>query len=78
MFSHFFKKRTNTSFKDYLTNVRISHACQLLTKTTHSVAEICFACGFNNLSNFMRIFKKKKGSTPSDYRAFIEQMLIKY
>ena len=77
-FSHFFKKRTNISFKDYLTNVRISHACQLLTKTTHSVAEICFACGFNNLSNFIRIFKKKKGSTPSDYRTFIEQMLIKY
>jgi len=77
-FSHFFKKRTNTSYKDYLTNVRISHACQLLTKTTHSVAEICFTCGFNNLSNFIRIFKKKKGHTPSDYRVMIEQMLIKY
>jgi len=77
-FSHFFKKRTNTSFKDYLTNVRISHACQLLTKTTYSVAEVCFACGFNNISNFIRIFKKKKGSTPSDYRVIIEQMLIKY
>lgn len=77
-FSHFFKKRTNTSFKDHLTNVRISHACQLLTKTTNSVAEICFACGFNNMSNFMRVFKKKKGNTPSDYRTFIEQMLIKY
>ncbi|MCL1934652.1 MAG: AraC family transcriptional regulator [Candidatus Azobacteroides sp.] len=77
-FSHFFKKRTNTSFKDYLTTVRISHACQLLTKTTHSVAEICFTCGFNNLSNFIRIFKKKKGNTPSDYRLFMEQMLIKY
>ena len=77
-FSHFFKKRTNTSFKDYLINVRISHACQLLTKTTYSIAEVCFACGFNNLSNFIRIFKKKKGSTPSDYRVIIEQMLIKY
>ena len=77
-FSHFFKKRTNTSFKDYLTNVRISHGCQLLTKTTHSVAEVCFACGFNNLSNFIRIFKKKKGQTPSDYRISIEQLLIKY
>jgi AraC-like DNA-binding protein len=77
-FSHFFKKRTNQSFKDYLINVRISHACQLLTKTTNSVSEICFACGFNNLSNFMRVFKRKKGNTPSDYRAIIEQMLIKY
>ncbi|MCL1938654.1 MAG: AraC family transcriptional regulator [Candidatus Azobacteroides sp.] len=77
-FSHFFKKRTNTSFKDYLTTVRISHACQLLTKTTHSVSEICFACGFNNVSNFIRIFKKKKGQRPSEYRAIIEQLLIKY
>jgi len=77
-FSHFFKKRTNTSYKDYLTAVRISHACQLLTKTTNSIAEICFACGFNNISNFIRIFKKKKGQTPSDYRAVIEQLLIKY
>ncbi|GHT12112.1 AraC family transcriptional regulator [Bacteroidia bacterium] len=77
-FSHFFKKKTNTSFKDYLTNIRITQACQLLTKTTHSIAEICFACGFNNLSNFIRIFKKKKGTTPSDYRILIEQLLIKY
>ena len=77
-FSHFFKKRTNASFKEYLINVRISHACQLLTKTTNSVAEICFSCGFNNISNFIRIFKKKKGNTPSDYRVMIEQMLIKY
>jgi AraC-like DNA-binding protein len=77
-FSHFFKKRTNTSFKDYLTTVRISHACQLLTKTTNSIAEICFACGFNNISNFIRIFKKRKGETPSDYRTRIELLLIKY
>jgi AraC-like DNA-binding protein len=77
-FSHFFKKKTNISFKDYLTNIRISQACQLLTKTTHSIAEICFACGFNNLSNFIRIFKKKKGTTPSDYRILIDQLLIKY
>ena len=77
-FSHFFKNTTNISFKDYLTAVRISHACQLLTKTTHSVSEICYACGFNNVSNFIRIFKKVKGQRPSDYRATIEQMLIKY
>lgn len=77
-FSHFFKKKTNTSFKDYLTNHRITKACQMLSETTHSIAEICMACGFNNLSNFIRIFKKKKGTTPSEYRVMIEQMLIKY
>lgn len=69
-FSHFFKKKTNCTFIDYVTNLRIARACQLLSETTHTVAEICYTCGFNNLSNFIRIFKKKKGSTPQEYRMF--------
>ena len=77
-FSHFFKKKTNCTFIDYITNLRIARACQLLAETTHTVAEICYTCGFNNLSNFIRIFKKKKGSTPQEYRMFLQQMLIKY
>lgn len=77
-FSHFFKKKTNCMFIDYVTNLRIARACQLLSETTYTVAEICYTCGFNNLSNFIRIFKKKKGSTPQEYRMFLQQMLIKY
>lgn len=77
-FSHFFKKKTNCTFIDYVTNLRIARACQLLSETTHTVAEICYTCGFNNLSNFIRIFKKKKGSAPQEYRMFLQQMLIKY
>lgn len=77
-FSHFFKKKTNYTFIDYITNLRIAKACQLLSDTTYTVAEICFTCGFNNLSNFIRIFKKKKGSTPNEYRIYLQQMLIKY
>lgn len=77
-FSHFFKKKTNTTFIDYLTNLRIARACQMLTETSQTIAEICYSCGFNNLSNFIRTFKKKKGSTPNEYRVIIEQMLIKY
>ena len=77
-FSHFFKKKTNCTFIDYITNLRIARACQLLAETTPTVAEICYTCGFNNLSNFIRIFKKKKGSTPQEYRMFLQQMLIKY
>ena len=41
-------------------------------------SEICYDCGFNNKSNFIRIFRKKKGMTPIEYRKFISQMLIKY
>jgi AraC-like DNA-binding protein len=77
-FSHFFKKKTNRTFIDYITNFRITRACQMLLETTHTVAEICYTCGFNNMSNFIRIFKKKKGLTPKEYRIFIQQMLIKY
>lgn len=58
--SHFFKKRTNRSFITYLTDVRIGYASRLLAETTQSVADIAFECGFSNLSNFNRIFKKYK------------------
>jgi AraC-like DNA-binding protein len=77
-FSHFFKKRTRCTFTDYVTNIRIAKCCQLLSETTQTVAEICFMCGFENMSNFMRIFKKKKNVTPAKYREFMEQMLIKH
>lgn len=77
-FSHFFKKKTRCTFIDYITNLRIAKACEMLANTSHTVAEICYAAGFNNLSNFIRIFKKKKGSTPLEYRTIINNMLIKY
>lgn len=77
-FSHFFKKKTGCSFIDYLNNIRISKAALMLSDTTNSINEICYSCGFNNSSNFIRIFKKIKGMTPSEYRTYIQQMLIKY
>lgn len=77
-FSHFFKRKTRITFIDYLINLRISKACQMLSETSYSVAEISFCCGFNNLSNFIRIFKKRKGTTPSEYRQLMEQLLYKY
>jgi len=77
-FSHFFKKKTRCTFSDYVINLRIAKACQILTETTCSITEVCFMCGFNNLSNFNRLFKKKKGMKPSEYRIMMEQMLIKY
>ena len=77
-FSHFFKKRTKCTYIDYLTSIRIAKSCQLLAETTQTIAEVCYACGFENMSNFMRIFKKKKNVTPAKYREFMEQMLIKH
>ena len=77
-FSHFFKKRTGLSYINYVNNQRIARACTLLSDTTLSASEICYDCGFNNKSNFIRIFRKKKNMTPIEYRKFIGQMLIKY
>lgn len=77
-FSHFFKKKTNRSFVDYLNDIRIGHASKLLYETSHSISEICYTSGFNNISNFNRIFKRKKGQTPSEYRHCIQAIMTKY
>lgn len=76
-FSHFFKKRTSKSFSDYLIDIRIGHASKELLETNNSITEICYNCGFNNISNFNRIFKKKKGFAPKEFRN-IRQDIIKF
>ena len=77
-FSHFFKKQTGISFITYINNLRVAKACDMLANTTTSASEICYDCGFNNKSNFIRIFTKRKGMTPIEYRNHISQILIKY
>ena len=67
-FSRFFKTRTGMTFIDSVTEMRMGHACRMLIDTTQSVAEIAYNTGFNNISNFNRIFKKKKGCTPKEFR----------
>lgn len=67
-FSRFFKTRTGNNFIDSLIEIRLGHASRLLIDTTHSVGEIAYRCGFNNMSNFNRVFKKKKGCTPKEFR----------
>lgn len=67
-FSRFFKLRTGRSISDYLIDIRLGHATRALVDSTTSVSEICYECGFNNVSNFNRIFKKKKGNSPKVFR----------
>lgn len=67
-FSRFFKLHTGRKLSDYIIDLRLGHACRQLVDSTNSVAEICYACGFNNLSNFNRIFRKRKGCSPSEFR----------
>ena len=67
-FCRFFKQHTSKSFIDFLTDIRLGAASRALIDSSLSIAEIGYDCGFNNLSNFNRIFKKKKGVTTSEFR----------
>ncbi|MBS1654603.1 MAG: helix-turn-helix transcriptional regulator, partial [Bacteroidetes bacterium] len=67
-FSRFFKLRTGKTFVDTLNEIRLGHASRMLIETTQSVTEVAYKCGFNNMSNFNRIFKKKKDCTPKEFR----------
>ncbi len=71
-FSHFFKKCTNKSFTQFVVELRIGLACKLLVETRDTISQICFQCGFNNVSNFNRLFKKYKNTTPHQFRRQIE------
>ena len=67
-FSRFFKLHTGRNISEYIINLRLGYAARMLVDTAKSISEIGFDCGFNNLSNFNRIFKKKKGCSPSEFR----------
>ena len=68
-FSRFFKQHTGRSPVDYIIDVRVGAAARMLVDTSTSVSEICYANGFNNLSNFNRTFKARRGYTPRDFRS---------
>ena len=67
-FSRFFKLHTGKTLSDYIIDIRLGFATRELIDTNDSVSEIGFSCGYNNLSNFNRIFKRKKGCSPSQFR----------
>ncbi len=67
-FSVQFKKSNNMTFKEYLVKVRVGYACRILGDEDKTISQISFEAGFENLSNFNRLFKKVKGLTPSEYR----------
>jgi AraC-like DNA-binding protein len=69
-----FKNAYMMSFKDYLLNVRVGYACKLLTHSSMNISEIAYECGFENLSNFNRQFKKIKSMTPSKFQEQVETL----
>lgn len=72
--SHLFRKEMGISFLEYLTSVRISIAKKLLKQTNLSIIQICLEVGYQDPSHFAKIFRKKEGIRPTEYRKnLIEQ-----
>lgn len=67
-FNRFMKKRTGKTFVDYVNDVRIGYAAMRLIEKDVNISEIAFSCGFNNIANFNRVFRKLKKCTPSQYK----------
>ena len=67
-FSKLFKEQAGVNFIDYLTDLRMEKARDLLTHQNLSIKEVCARCGYADQNYFSRIFKKTVGMTPTEYR----------
>ena len=71
-FSRFFRRATGNTFTDFVNQVRINRACQLLMESDRYITHICYEVGFNNIANFNRRFLDIKGMTPSEFRRQVD------
>jgi len=68
-FSRYFTAKTSKTFSYFIAELRIGHACKLLSNAENmSISQICYDSGFNTLSNFNKQFKTFVGMTPKEYR----------
>ena len=66
--SSVFAEEVGMGFSAYITDLRLKMASNLLTRSDRNITEVCFDCGYRNLSHFLRCFKQHFGITPKDYR----------
>ncbi len=66
-FSKYFRERTRKTYISFLNEVKIGYACRLISEKKFNIAQICYECGFTNLSNFNRQFKRTMKMTPSEF-----------
>ncbi|WP_128548239.1 helix-turn-helix domain-containing protein [Larkinella soli] len=67
-FCRYFRRQTNKTFVDVLSELRINFACRLLTDTQKDVGQVCFESGFRNISHFNQVFRTCMGLTPTEFR----------
>ena len=67
-FARHFRNCTGRTYWDYINQIRLKKASQLLVETNDAICKIALACGFHDVSSFNRSFKKDIGCTPSEYR----------
>ena len=72
-FCRYFKRQTKKTFSQFVNQVRITHATSLLMEKNKSIADVCYECGFNNLSYFNRQFKINTSKSPLEYRKLYDQ-----
>ena len=76
-FSRHFRKITGNNFVDCVRKIWIARACTLLESEGICITDICFECGFQNISNFNRNFRREKGMTPREYRSCVRMRLAR-
>ncbi len=67
-FSRYFTTKNNKPYSRFISEIRIKHACKMLTETNETITQICYECGFNTLSNFNKQFKEIMQKKPTQYK----------
>ena len=76
-FSRFFKRSTGNTFNEFVTQIRVGKACELLSTTEQQISNISYAVGYNNIANFNRRFRERKDITPREYRRQAKERLTR-
>ncbi len=67
-FSSFFHEKVGVTFRAWLQYLRIARALEMMSEQDHSITEVAFAVGFNELSTFQKAFKRWTSLTPRDFK----------